>query len=224
MSSGLKDKNQATIVKPSIDLSIQVDNVKPLKSNVSIDHLEMLDHDLNLLIILIEEQISDDIPQSQELRSYIKDLKTCLDAYILKSRIEILEPIHNISLSFCIDPSDSGFPIFFRDFRFLTNDKIKVEKEQVQFRDTGQLVDDALFSIFRGIYPEDIILEKLRQEYHEKLLNINLPQELEIESNKKLKEENTYAFCKKTVRRYNGDDNLPQFYVLYFTLPKLTYT
>ncbi len=222
MTSILKDKNQTSVVDPKIDLTVQTNNFKLLKSNISMDHFEMLEMHLGLLTELISEKLSPRIRDSCELCEYIRDIEGSLDAYILKNRIESMTPNSDISISCSIDPSDSGFPILFRDFHFLGKDKEKASGEQRPFREDNRMIDDALFSIFRGVYPEDVILEKLHKAYCRKLLDIELPVEFKMYPEETIEEKGT-LFCKKFIRRFNGDENLPQFYILYFKIPAKEY-
>jgi hypothetical protein len=154
---------------------------------------------------------------------FLEKISRTLNAFVLKNRLEAMEINSDIRLSCTIDPSDSGFPIFVRDFKFLSTDKQNALQELEEIPDDAHLVDDALFLLFRGHFPKDVVLQKLARNYYSTLLGLDIPAALSIAPSVHIKHEDDMHYCKKSFERLDDHHNLPRFYTAYLKIPEKTY-
>jgi len=176
----IKDSSRTTVVDHSIDLRTDFKNVQTLAPQEANVHLATLAGMLTMMVKVISRRLPKDGGNNPDFLNYLKKLSNTLKAFVLKHRLESMKPNSDIRLSCTIDPSDSGFPIFVRDFKFLTTDKENAAEEFKKLPRNERLVDDALFLLFRGHFPKDVILQKLVRNYYKMLTRLSMPERLKI--------------------------------------------
>ena len=219
----IKDSTQTTIVEHSIDLHIDHKNFKTLTPEEARIHLSMLANMLRAMSSVIAHHLPNDGGNNPSFMRYIKKLRATLDAILLKHRLEAAKPNSDIRLSCTIDPTDSGFPVFVRDFKFLVTDKEQTINELQKLPKDDKLVDDALFMLFRGSFPRNVILQKLVRKYYETLDVLTMPEPLRIYPPVHVKEEPPMHYCTLSFERLDDHHNIPRFYTLYLKIPEKTY-
>jgi len=222
MNGRVKNSNYSSLLEPSIDLTLHHNNFKTLKPDEASEHLSCLEAYMKHMVSLISDSRKTEFADCDELLTFTKEIIKTLELFIVKNRIAALAESDEPALSCSIDPSDSGFPIFIRDFRFLANDKERAGSEVKGIKSDDTLVENALYDIFKGTYPTSAILEKLKKNYFETLLTVEIADET-IQYTSEKKESGKDYFIKEILCRLNGDDNLPQVYTLYFKVPSETY-
>lgn len=217
MNRRIRNSNYSSLLEPSIDLTLHQNNFQKLAPDEASEHLTGLVAYLKHMVLLISDEEKTDFADSGTLLVFLREIRTTLELFILKNRIAGLSDSSESGLSCSIDPSDSGFPIFVRDFRFLANDKTRAKKELKGCKPDDVLVENALYDIFKGIYPSTVILEKLKKNYYDKLRTVDIADEV-IQYTAEKKEDGNDYFIKEIICRMNGDDNLPQLYTIYFKI------
>ncbi|MCP4353477.1 MAG: hypothetical protein GY795_49135 [Desulfobacterales bacterium] len=221
--ASIKDSTRTTVAEHSIEMQVETDNLLNLTPEQTSVHLKMLSDMLVMKRKLIYKKLPREGGSNIELLEYLKNMGRILDIIALKNRLESAKPSTDIRLSCTIDPTDSGFPLFARDFRFLRTDREKADQELGKIPDNERLVDDALFLLFRGHFPRDVILQKLAREYYEELAKSTLPDRIEIHPETLIKEEDNIHFCKQSFERLDDHSNVPRFYTMYLKIPSKTY-
>jgi hypothetical protein len=219
-----KDSSTTTIAEHSIDLRTDFKNVMTLTPEATVAHFDLLADMLAMIATLVAEKLPKDGGNNPDLLKYLKKLSNTLKAFIFKHKLESMKPNSDIRLSCTIDPTDSGFPIFIRDFKFLANDKENAAEELNKLPNNDRLVDDALFLLFRGLFPKDVILQKFTRNYYETLTKLSLPELLKIHPIFYIKEEDEMHYCKQSFERLDDHHNIPRFYTLYFKVPAKTFS
>lgn len=219
----LKDSSRTTVNEQKVDLQINQQNVKILAPDEASAHIGQLASALIMVSNVMLKKLPRDGGNNPELHTFLKKLSATLNAFVLKNRVEAMKPNSDIRLSCSIDPTDSGFPIFVRDFKFLTTDQEQAAEMLKQLPDDPRLVDDALFLLFRGHFPKDVILQKLTRNYYATLLTLPMPAILKIGPIVHIKEEDGIHYCKKSLERLDDHHNLPRFYTAYLKVPEKTY-
>lgn len=221
--SSLKDSSKTTVVDHSINLRTDFKNVQTLAPEEASVHLATLAAMLTMMVKVISRRLPRDGGNNPDFLNYLKKLSNTLKAFVLKHKLESLKPNSDVRLSCTIDPSDSGFPIFVRDFKFLTTEKKNAAEELNKLPSDERLVDDALFLLFRGHFPKDVVLQKLLRNYYKMLTKLSMPEALKIYPVMRIKEENRVHYCKQSFERLDDHHNLPRFYTVYLKVPSKTY-
>jgi len=87
-----------------------------------------------------------------------------------------------------------------------------------------QLIDNALFLLFRGHFPKDVILQKLTRNYYEKLLKLSVPEILKIYDAKEfIAKEERICYYRQSFERFDDHSNIPRFYTLHLKIPLKSY-
>ncbi|KYK25533.1 hypothetical protein AYK26_05870 [Euryarchaeota archaeon SM23-78] len=213
-----------TIEKPEIDLAIERDNFERLDPACTKNHLGTLAHMLRLLSRVVYEEIPEHGGKNPQFQKYLIRLGDTLDTIVLKNKIESMKLGDELMWQCAIDPTDSGFPIIIRDFYFLKRDKQNAEQELAKLPSNKKLVQDAEFTLFRGVFPRDVIRQKLERNYYEKLLKLDLPESLKTYPENYVKKQNNMHYFKKSIERLDESNNLPRFYTLYFQVTNQSYS
>lgn len=220
----IKDSRAITIVQPSVELTLEQDNVKTLEDADAGIHLAMLGKALYQLSQLVEDRLPDiGEGHRKDLQQYVARLSNTLEAIVLKNRIEAQQPNSDVRFSYAIDPTNSGFPIFLRDVRFLESDWRGAKERVAQLPPDQQLVDAALYALFRSCYPKETILQKLQRDYCEKLSSLELPVPLRIHPVVHVGDEGNNPLCTCSVERLDEHHNIPRLYTIaiQFTSPDI---
>jgi hypothetical protein len=204
-------------------MRVNQNNFKVLEPDAARGHLDRLAFMLTMVSDIMQKRLPRDGGSNTELHEFLKKVSDTLNAFVLKNRLEAMKANSDIRLSCTIDPSDSGFPIFVRDFKFLTTDKQNTLQELEKLPDDAHLVDDALFLLFRGHFPKDVVFQKLARNYYTTLSELDMPEHLSIGSSVHLKHEDRMHYCKKSFERLDDHHNLPRFYTAYLKIPEKTY-
>jgi hypothetical protein len=219
----IKDSNATTVVDHKIDLRLNVKPVQTLTPDAAQSHLDVLASFLTVLAKLIPRKLPQDGGNNPELLQYIKKFSATLRVLMLKHTLESMKPNSDIRLACTINPSDSGFPVFIRDFKFLATDKEQAVTELEKIPGDERLVDDALFLLFRGLFPKEVILQKFTRSYYDTLKRLALPEALKIYPVRDIKTEDDMHYCKRSWERLDDHHNLPRFYTAYLKIPAKTY-
>lgn len=219
----LKDSTTTTVADHAIDMRVNQNNFKVLQPDAARVHVDRLAFMLTMVSEVMQKRLPKDGGNNPDLHTFLKKISTTLDAFVLKNRLEAMKTNSDIRLSCTIDPSDSGFPIFVRDFKFLSTDKQNALQELEKLPDDQRLVDDALFLLFRGHFPRDVVFQKLARNYFTTLVDLDMPERLSIAPSIHLKLEDRMHYCKKSFERLDDHHNLPRFYTAYLKVPEKTY-
>jgi len=219
----IKDSSTTTVVDHAIDLRLNVKPIQTLPPEAIKVHVDLLANMLTVISKVIPRKLPHDGGNNPEFLQYLKKFSATLRVFTLKHTLESMKPSSDIRLSCTIDPSDSGFPIFIRDFKFLTTDKENAVAELEKLPGDERLVDDALFLLFRGLFPKDVILQKFTRSYYETLKKLALPETLKVYSVRDIKAEDEMHYCKRSWERLDDHHNLPRFYTAYLKIPSKTY-
>ncbi len=221
--SPIKDSSRTTVAEHSIDLQVNQKNFKTLEPQEARFHLAMLARMLMVTSEVISKKLPNDGGNNPDFLNYLKKLHRMLDMILVKHQLEAVKPNSDVRLSCTIDPSDSGFPVFVRDFKFLTTDQEQAGEELQRLPGDEKLVDDALYLLFRGLFPRDVVLQKLARNYYETLSRLSMPKPLEIAPVVHIKEQEEIHFCRQSFERLDDHRNIPRFYSLYLRIPVKTY-
>lgn len=219
----LKDSTKTTVADHAIDLQVEQQNFKILSPDEARVHLDRLAFMLTMTAKVMMKRLPDDGGNNLELQTFLRKLSDMLETFVLKNRLEAMKPNSDIRLSCTIDPSDSGFPVIVRDFRFLLTDQEHAEEELQKLPEDQRLVDDALFLLFRGHFPKETVLQKLARNYYTTLHDVIMPERLKILPVTHVKEQDRVHYCTKSFERLDDHSNLPRFYTTYLKVPSKTY-
>ncbi len=219
----IKDSSRTTVAEHSVELQINQKNFKTLKPEEARAHLDMLSKMLAMTFQVFVKKLAKEGGNNPDFLKYLKKLSSTLGAFVLKNKLESFKPNNDIQLSCTIDPSDSGFPIVVRDFKFLSADKENVDKELSKLPENDKLVDDALFLLFRKLFPKNVVLQKLTRNYYETLAGLTMPEPLKIYPVIHINEDEEMNYCTLSFERLDDHSNIPRFYTLYLRIPSKTY-
>ena len=220
----IKDSTQSSVTDHRIDLTVSEKNLRALTADETLMHLDMLAQMLTMTRKMVAEKLPREGGNNKELLNYLDKLDQTLDAIVLKNRLEAEKPNNDIRIPCSIDPSDSGFPIFVRDFKFLNTDKEAASQQLSGLPDDAQMVDDALFMLFRGHFPKNVILDKMTGEYYGTLRKLSLPEPLSIYPETLVESrEQGMNYCIQSFERLDEHSNIPRFYTLYLKIPAVSY-
>ncbi len=208
---------KATISKLSVSLDSQ-ENFKDLSDHETKIHLKTLSSMLGLLARTIYEKIPEVGRENVGLENYILSTASSLDAIVKKQEIETMKS-EGTQIKCIIDPTDSGFPIVVRDFKYLEIDKRDAHIRLKNLPDDSSLIDNAEYHLFRASYPTSIIQQKLERNYYTSLQSLDIPAELKTYTAREVNtEKNGHLLFKKSFEKLDGHNNVPKFYTLYFTV------
>ena len=219
----IRDSRRDTVADHAIDLRIGGKNLRSLSPDETREHLDMLIRMLEMLRTLLRERLRRDGGGNAELIDFIGRLGKTLWAVLLKHRMEALRRPDDIRLPCTLDTTDSGYPIVIRDFHFLAADQEHAEASLEAIPPDETLVDDALYFLFRGLYPRDPIAGKLARAYYETLQGITPPRRLRFLDEKTTGVEDDHHYVTLSVERLDDHHNLPRFYTLYMRVPERSY-
>ncbi len=219
----IKDSSRTTLAEHSIALEVNQKNFKTLTPDEARVHLDLFSTMLGMTFQIFVKKLPTEGGNNPDFLNYLKKISSTLEAFVLKNRLESAKSNSAIHLSCTIDPSDSGFPVVVRDFKFLNTDKAHVEEELRKVPGNDKLVDDALFILFRGLFPKNVILQKLTRSYYESLAKLTMPEPLKIYPVTHIKEESEFHYCTQSFERLDDHSNIPRFYTLYLRIPSKTY-
>ena len=197
----IKDGQRTTIVYHHIDLCLYSENFKTLTPEDACAHLTLLTRMLQLAFQAIIKKLPKDGGNNPDFLQYLKKLTATLDVIVLKLKAESAKPNSDVQMSCTIDPTDSGFPIVVRDFEFLRGDKEKASAELERLPSDEKLVDDALYLLFRGLFPKDVILQKMIRNYYASLMQLDLRQPLLIHPYTHIKQDGPMNYCTVSFER-----------------------
>ena len=208
---------KTTLDKQEVNLEIG-ENFATLDEKCTQTHLATLSKMLRFLPRLVYDQMPDAGGGNPYLQEYMLRVANTIDALATKNRLEVAM-LDEAVRSYCaIDPTESGFPVIVRDFHLLENDKEKAAEMLKSLPTDEKLVRDALFTLFRGVYPEDVVLRKLQRDYFQMLKDTELAEPLKSYAEVYVKKTGTAHFLKKSLERLDENNNLPRFYTVYFNV------
>ena len=135
----IKDSNTTTRADHSISLELNQPNFKTLQPDEAFTHLSLLAKMLDLSYLLVSKRLPKDGGTNPDLLTYLKKLHETLEAIVMKHKLDADKPNSDIRLSCTIDPSDSGFPVVVRDFKFLNTDKEQADAELQALPDDAKI-------------------------------------------------------------------------------------
>ncbi len=202
------------VVSLEEELTIQPVMLKKLAYADGQAHLQSLGRMLQAMSQLVYDKIHEG---DERLRDYFIRLSD--SAQLLAMRHQLGEQSSNkdVTMELNIHPVESGYPVFVRDTYLLNRDKQRGVSQLEGLPNDQQLVHDALFHLFRGFFPHEIVMQKLTRDYLLKLVATDLPAELRSHDSMHVNEEGGKHFYKKPIERFDDHDNLPRLYNAYFT-------
>lgn len=216
----IKDSNFSSISRTTIDLRSKADNIKLLSPDEANEHLSMLISMLWALHELAAADLTDFGSRPKGVVDFLGQIRRNLSVLLLKNRIEALTPNRDVAKAFAIDPTESGFPLAVRDMHFLFSDMEKADDELARLPDDRQLVDHALFALFRGAYPAETVLQKLKLKYYTNLKEMAVIRAVKQHKAIPLRQKDGMHYFAKYVERLDEHYNLPRFYVLCLKVPE----
>ncbi|MGA1869943.1 MAG: hypothetical protein ACMUJM_15525 [bacterium] len=215
----LQSHGKTYMPEQSMEMTVDTNNFKRLEDSAVKTHFESLSSMLHELSRFAHEKLDISDAGSDGLLGYMSRLAATLEAIVLKNKIESMRENSDIKISCSIDPTHSGFPLFIRDFQFLHSDKKIADCNLALIPPDNDLVNQALFSLFRGIFPKDIVIQKLAREYYQKLKGLEIPSRFKSYEEIKVNKKEGKILYKKSVERLDEHSNIPRFYNLYFKVP-----
>ncbi len=194
-----------------------------LEDRAAYEHLTSLSAHLRLLATFLTEKMPKEGGANVDLRNYIDRFASTLDVVVLKHRLDGNSINADIKMDCAIDGSDSGFPLFVRDFPLIEKDKEDAEAELGKLPEYQEIIDGALFAMFRNVFPDEQIMQKLRRDYYGALAELEFPQPIESQRLLQGPEEGGMRFYRKSVARLDREHNIPRFYTVYFRVPEASF-
>lgn len=219
MAGKLVSSTQTTVDNATLDLSIKKSTLKKLDGNDAGRHLAMLSSALTRLEALVKEKLTAAESRNRNLLLYLQKLSAMLAILNAKDILDTLVS-GELKNSLAIHPTDSGFPLFIRDLGYLAKDQSKAESQLATIPADEELVDAALFSLFRGQFPQDTINRKYARIYWEGLNKAEIPASLKILDEMLIEKRNSSGYYCKAVERLDETGNLPLLYSIYFRVPE----
>jgi hypothetical protein len=217
------DSSKISIERPKIDLTVTPNKVKSLDLETANLHYSTLAKMLGLTSRLVYEKLPKDGGGNNQFQQYLLRLGETLEVLVLKNMVDAGSPNLGVSLAPTINPVESGYPLFVRDIYFLKKDKERSGIVLDKLPGNKELVDGALFSLFRGFFPRDLIKNKIKRNYNEELHKLDLPAELKIYPEIRGTAEDGSYIYKKSVERFDDHQNIPRFYTVYIKIPSRSY-
>jgi len=216
----IKDSNFSSIGRAAIDLRSKADNFKLLFPEEAKEHLSMLLSMLWALHELAAADLPDFGSRPKGVVDFLGRIRRNLSVLLLKNRIEALAPNRDVARAFAIDPTESGFPLAVRDMHFLHSDMEKADDELARLPQDRQLVDHALFALFRGAYPAETVLQKLKLKYYTNLKEMAVISAVKQHPAIPLRQKDGMHYFAKYIERLDEHYNVPRFYVLCLKVPE----
>jgi hypothetical protein len=215
----IKDRQGVSIAEPPRELSLETNNFKLLKPEETEKHLSLLEKN----ILLLHKLITTTFPECRsntDLQSYLMRLSGTIGCLALRHKLESMTANADVAFQCSIDPTDSGYPIFARDFLFLRKDKEKAVDLIKYLPTEGQLVNDAISALFGGVYPHKTILKKFTRDYNIRLANLELPEDIRFhKSDIAMDKASGMNLLKISVERLDTYSTIPRFYTFYLNIP-----
>lgn len=218
--ASIKDSTKTTIAEHSIKLRVSETNLLNLSAGDAAVHLEMLAGMLEKAGEFFPGKLPSEGGGNEDFLQYLDRLRKTVRAAAFKNKLESERRKGDIRLNCAIDPSDSGFPVVVRDFKFLNTDMEKAAEELKKLPKDERLVDEALFLLFRGHFPKDAVLQKMEREYYETIEKLALPETLKIHPEELAKSDSDFHYYKQSFERLDDHSNLPRFYTIYYRVPE----
>lgn len=210
----IQDSSQMSIASPPPLTTVAGKNFKTLAQDETLVYLQQFMGMLRNVQVMFLQQFITGYASHLHLSQFTQTLIDIADA--LYSHCERDLFLKTSGLNFAIDPTDSGWPLFIRDFHFLNNEREKViANKEAEIISDQRLVDDAIFSLFRGVFPLDVIDTKMTKTINlklKKLPNLEELHFLEADFVQEIKGLFYYRIC---VQRLEENYNIPRFYTIH---------
>ncbi|MDH5327829.1 MAG: hypothetical protein OEZ68_18220 [Gammaproteobacteria bacterium] len=212
----IHDSDQISVAGRSTMSSIKGKNFKTLEMDDGLLHLNELKSMLAHMWMLFQQDVIQSFNNRAQLQDFLKILLDVTD--ILRTRMQRDKFLDRESIDLSIDPTESGFPLFVRDLHFLNKERKSALSNGNENVSNKRLVDDALFSIFRGVFPADIVEAKMTKNIVTGLRNIPELSSIRFGEPVQLghEEDNHFVVC---VQRLEENFNTPRFYAVHFKFP-----
>jgi len=218
MPGKLFNSSQTTFADPSLDLSFKKETLKKLDGADAVHHCMMLGMALLLLECLIKEKLPMPESRDKNLQRYLRKLWNAVNILAAKDKLDSLTA-GELKNPTAIHPTDSGFPLFIRDFELLNADKNEAPAKIATIPPDEELVDTALFSLFRGQFPQEAINNKYARTYWDGLNSAELPAALKVLDETIVDKRDNTVYYSKSVERLDDTGNVPYLYSMYFRVP-----
>jgi hypothetical protein len=213
------DTTQTTIAERMRDLTVQKEPFKTLDASQAHHHLWQLGKALDLLTRMITEKLPSPEAEDQAMMRHLTKLTHTIKALSAKSKIDDLQSSGASSSANTIHPADSGFPVFYRELSSLRNDKQDATARLSELPSDNELVDAALFKLFRDQYPAEEIQRKFLRNYYGALQRGELPMQLQFHVEKVPNRKSSGTMYKISVERLDDMGDIPLFYSAYLRIP-----
>jgi len=214
----LQDSNQVSVQGRELPSLAAGGNFKTLSLDEGLNHLGVLHGMLSHTASLIRQRILTRFNADDELAGFVSGMADIVAALQRRLERDSYTPADK-NIDFSIDPSTSGYPLFIRDLHYLNNERRRALDLLPRFAKDEQLVEDALFSLFRGVFPRDIIELKYTRLLYESLTRLPHLQELRWLDPVSLGVDGDFGLFRLTLGRLEENRNIPRFYCLYFRIP-----
>src|SRR3989344_4281482 len=218
----IKERHGLSIAEPPRELSLETNNFKLLKEEETEKHLSLLEKNI-LLLHKLAIKAFPECRSNTDLQSYLMRLSCTIGCLALRHKLESMTANADVAFQCSIDPTDSGYPIFARDFLFLRKDR-EMAIDIIKYLPTeNQLVNDAISALFGGAYPHKTILKKFTRDYNIKLANLELPEEIRFHKSDIVRDnESEVNLLKISVERLDTYSTIPRFYTFYLNIPSMS--
>lgn len=156
---------------------------------------------------------------SNDLEQFISRVKDTLDVILLRNILLSKSPNSDVRMLSSINPADSGFPTYLRDFRYLTQDKAQALHHLETLPSVEEIVSNAENLCFRLAMPTQSIRAMISRDYFSKLASLDLPQELRQNPEVDLGQKGSMTMFLTTVERIDSHTDTPRFYTIIYKIP-----
>lgn len=213
----IQDSSQMSIARPPPLTTVAGKNFKTLDQEDTLAYLQQFMGMLKNVQIMFSQHIIPDYASHQSLSDFAGTLIDISRA--IYSHFERGLFLKSNGLDLAIDPTDSGWPLFVRDFHFLNKarEKLVIGKtgQPYSLPDDQHLIDDAIFSLFRGVFPVEVIEKKMTKNLNLRLMKLPELKELRFLGAKLIREFSDAFYYQVCVQRLEESYNIPRFYTLH---------
>src|SRR3989344_2370573 len=206
------------LVRVSIAESLKVpEGPRSLSIGDARIHLNLLQRYLSYFSKGVDQFDSQNLPDPM-LHQFVEELISGLDLLLKQKEYEASGVNSDVQLPCKIKP-ESGYPLFNLDIALLRRRKAEAGELVKTLPNEEQLVEDAQFTIFRGVVPTDVIEAYRNRARIVALTEGKIPAELTLHQPSVTMEQRYTLSMKQVITRLDDVANIPRMYVLNFEVP-----
>lgn len=207
------DSDRVTLAPSGSLAGLNEENFRRLDKNDALQHLEMLQNMLNNVSTIAGLNAIPFFRGHDELKHFCATLIGFLQGIIAKKELEMMQGQDDIGFDCVIDPSHSGYPLFLRDLHFLSSEQKRAEENLENLPPDDELVEDALFSLFRGLMPKDVILMKLKRNFYTLLKNSQSIGAINFSATRTKEKDKEFTHLSMSLEYLDENTNIPKLYL-----------